>query len=104
MGKLNRRHAMLLATMVAATIGVASIVNSQAVAPSQTKSSAIIRQSFTASVREASQSTVRIKVKDAGDSKQAALGTVVSADGWILTKGTEIFGHSKVLVVLPVRN
>lgn len=44
---------------------------------------------FSAAVEKASQSTVRIKA----DGKDAALGTVVTADGYILTKGSELRGE-----------
>ena len=101
MPQIVYRRTLVVAAIFAACAGVATIVNSQAVLPGQTKSAAVIRQTFTSSVHDAAQSTVRIKVKDAGESKAAALGTILSNDGWILTKGTEILGHTKVLVILP---
>ncbi|HVT82418.1 MAG TPA: S1C family serine protease [Phycisphaerae bacterium] len=98
-----QRRTLFLSALFAASAGIATLVYSQSVLPGQTKSAAIIRQTFTSSVRDAAKSTVRIKIKDAGESKAAALGTILSPDGWILTKGTEILGHSKVLVVLPAK-
>src|SRR5438552_3030368 len=51
----------------------------------QTKSSQIVGL-FRDVVAKPSQSTVRVLVGD----KEVALGTVVSADGWILTKHSEL--------------
>ncbi|HEY4329515.1 MAG TPA: hypothetical protein VGN88_07250, partial [Phycisphaerae bacterium] len=104
MAQKGIRPPIFMAAVAMIAVGIASIVHSQMVTPGQTKSSAAIRQTFAASARSAAQSTVRVKVKDAGESRAAALGTVLSADGWILTKGTEIIGHSKVIIVLPDRN
>ncbi len=104
MAQKSIRPSIFLVALAIAGAGIVSIVHSQAISPAQTKSAAAIRQSFAGSARGASQSTVRIKVKDAGESRPAALGTVLSSDGWILTKGSEIIGHTKVMVVLPARD
>lgn len=95
------RHTILAAALAALSAGIATVVWSQAVTPGQTKSSSVILESFRPVVREASQSTVQVKVKNADASRDVVLGTVLSSDGWILTKGSEIIGHAKVLVVLP---
>src|SRR6266536_1351040 len=46
-------------------------------------------QAFRSVVASASQATVRVKC----DGKDAALGTVVAADGWIVTKASELHGE-----------
>ena len=53
----------------------------------QTKSPQIV-QLFRAVVAKPSQSTVRVLV----GGKEVALGTIISADGWILTKHSELKG------------
>jgi serine protease Do len=64
----------------------------------QTKSAQIVSL-FREVIAKPSQSTVRVKV--AG--KEAALGTIVSADGWILTKHSELKA-GKITCTLPDGN
>ncbi|HEX8916717.1 MAG TPA: PDZ domain-containing protein, partial [Humisphaera sp.] len=52
------------------------------------KSADVVRDAFKSVVADANKSTVRVK---AGD-KEVALGTVVSADGYVLTKASELEG------------
>lgn len=54
-----------------------------------------VRAAFRDVVQEAARATVSIQC----DGKHAALGGIVGADGWILTKGTPLCG--KMQVVLP---
>ncbi|HLJ95288.1 MAG TPA: trypsin-like peptidase domain-containing protein [Gemmataceae bacterium] len=54
--------------------------------PTFQKSSATVLKAFHAAVAKPSESTVRVQV--AG--KDAALGTIVGPDGWILTKASEL--------------
>lgn len=61
----------------------------------QTKSPQIV-QLFREVVAKPSQSTVRVQV----EGKDAALGTIVSADGWILTKHSELKG-GKITCTMP---
>lgn len=50
------------------------------------KSSPALKSAFTRVIEKASKSTVEITI----DAKRAALGTIVSADGYILTKASEV--------------
>jgi hypothetical protein len=52
------------------------------------KNDRAVLAAFRSVVAKPSQSTVRILC----DGKDAALGTVVAADGWIVTKATELKG------------
>jgi serine protease Do len=65
------------------------------------KSTVTIRQSFANAARDASKSTVRIIAQDPGAPHVAAYGTVITSDGYILTKGSEILGYKKITVKLP---
>ena len=66
-----------------------------------TKSTVAIRQSFADAARDAAKATVRIIVEDPGPAHTAAYGTVITSDGFILTKGSEILDFKKVRVKLP---
>jgi serine protease Do len=55
----------------------------------QAKLSEAVRSAFREAVAAASRSTVVIKA----DGKEVALGTVVAADGWIVTKASELAGE-----------
>src|SRR5260370_886104 len=56
--------------------------------PNLQKSSARVLKAFRAAVAKPSESTVRVQC----DGKDAALGTVIGPDGWILTKASELKG------------
>jgi serine protease Do len=62
-------------------------------APAQISSNPKILAPFKAVVASANESTVRIRCDD----KDAALGTVVYADGFILTKASEVLAHGSDL-------
>ena len=64
------------------------------------KSALAVESVFTPIARQASKSTVRVFVQDHGNIRQVALGTIVSDDGYILTKGSEVVGQERVLVNL----
>ncbi len=49
---------------------------------------------FATAVQKASQSTVRVKA----DGKDVALGTIVSSDGYIMTKGSELRGEVSIVL------
>lgn len=67
-----------------------------------TKSSQILKSTFLSVSRNAGKSTVRIYVRDKGDTpRPAAMGTVITADGLILTKGSEVIAQPAILVRLP---
>jgi serine protease Do len=71
------------------------LIAAPALQAQQTKSPQIVGL-FREVVAKPSQSTVRVKVAD----KDAALGTIVSADGWILTKHSEIKG-GEIVCIMP---
>src|SRR5215217_2311978 len=54
----------------------------------QAKLCEAVRSAFRDAVAAASRSTVVVKA----DGKEVALGTVVAADGWIVTKASELSG------------
>jgi serine protease Do len=67
-----------------------------------TKSTIGIRQAFAAAARQASKSTVLVQVQNGGEKPHvAAYGTVITSDGFILTKGSEVLDYEKVFVKLP---
>jgi serine protease Do len=65
------------------------------------KSSDALRAVFRAVTGVANQSTVSVRaVLEAGaDPRQVAFGTVVSADGYVLTKASEVIGRKQLQVV-----
>src|SRR5262249_41457969 len=58
-------------------------------AKSIAKSSPKVLDAFRSVVAKPSESTVRVKC----DGKDAALGTIIATDGWILTKASELRGN-----------
>ncbi len=70
--------------------------------PSQKKQSDALRSVFKSVSAQANHSTVSIKSDVKGTRRQIAFGTIVSADGFILTKASIILGQSKVWVTLTV--
>jgi serine protease Do len=84
-------------TAEAAPLGAQRFVD-----PNATKSTMALREAFTDAARQAAKSTVRIRVQNPPDEPSvAAYGTVITADGYILTKGSEVLDFKKVLVKLP---
>ena len=76
----------------------AGVLLAAAAAPAQSslsdKGKRRLPRLFAEAVSAASASTVRVEC----DGKEAALGTIVSADGYILTKGSEVRGAIAVLL------
>jgi serine protease Do len=67
-----------------------------------TKTTFGIKQAFAEAARQAGKSTVRILVQSPPESpRPAAYGTVITSDGYILTKGSEVLNFKKVFVKLP---
>jgi serine protease Do len=98
-----RKHLLFIA-VVAAVVGAAGatpVYAQRLVDSNATKSTVAIRQSFADAVREAARSTVRIIAEDPGAPHPVAYGTVITADGFILTKGSEILDYKKITVKLP---
>jgi len=69
-----------------------AVLLTAAPAPAQISSNPRVLAPFKSVVAKASESTVRVR----GDDKDIALGTVVSSDGYILTKASEIRGNLTV--------
>jgi serine protease Do len=86
---------VLAAALLAA--GAAAPARAQSIPPKDAiaKSSPPVLETFAEVVVKARLSTVRIRCED----KDAALGTVVGADGWIVTKASQLSGTP--ICVLP---
>lgn len=82
----------MTARSLAAAVVLAAVA---APAPAQISSNPKVLAPFKAVVAKASDSTVRVR----GDDKEIALGTVVYADGFILTKASELRGTLSVRLV-----
>jgi serine protease Do len=103
---MNRSRKFLsLATVIvglAVAAEVRSVFAQRLVDSNATKSTVALRQAFAEAARVAGKSTVRISVQNPPDPPRlAAYGTVITSDGYILTKGSEILDFKKVLVKLP---
>jgi serine protease Do len=100
MSDKSRRMACVLAVLLA--LGAqGGLSYGQRVNPNNTRTSTAIETVFMPVVRTAARSTVRVRYTEGGAAPvQAALGTVVSEDGYILTKASEIIGRDKVSVLL----
>ena len=61
--------------------------------PIDTSGSPLVISAFAEVVAKPSKSTVRVRC----DGKDVALGTVVGADGWVLTKASELSGKPACL-------
>jgi serine protease Do len=83
------------ACLAAATLAMPAVAPAQALDPDAFKSGDRLRAAFRPVVDDARRSTVRVLV--AGE--PAALGVIVSQDGYVLTKATQLRGA--VSVVLP---
>jgi serine protease Do len=94
------RSYLMMAAIVTAGVCVATLTQGQKVDPWVTKSTAALKGSFTDAAQEAELSTVRVMVQDADRTVPAAYGTVMTADGFILTKSSEIINHKMVFVKL----
>jgi S1-C subfamily serine protease len=95
---LVARRALLVLALV---LGVgAGAVQAQRVEVAKSKSGETLKSVFRTATATANRSTVLIKAEIKGITQQVAFGTVISADGYILTKGSEVMGQSKIYVVL----
>ena len=101
MSHLRQRLSVLLAAMALAAPAATSAYAQRTVETNTTKTAVTIRQSFAQAARQAAQSTVRIIAQDPGPAHAAAYGTVITSDGYILTKGSEILDFKKITVKLP---
>ena len=97
----RQRLSVLLAALALAAPGATIACAQRAVDANTTKATPSIRQSFTDAARQAAKSTVRIIAQDPGPAHAAAYGTVITSDGYILTKGSEILDFKKITVKLP---
>jgi serine protease Do len=85
---LYRRTAVCAAISLTAVLGVAGSANAQQYVGDFLRTNPKVVKLFRSVVADASESTVRVKC----DGKDAALGTIVAADGWIVTKASELTG------------
>jgi serine protease Do len=83
------------ALLAASSLAVPTVASAQALDPDAFKSGDRLLAAFRPVVDDARQSTVRVLI--AGE--PAALGVIVSEDGYVLTKATQL--HGAVTVVLP---
>jgi serine protease Do len=83
-----RRYGLALAA--AACLGLSLPAPAQQRRDDLTKNSPKVLAAFRGVVAKARQSTVKVQC----DGKETALGTVVGADGWVLTKYSELKGHT----------
>src|SRR5262245_4515218 len=83
----------VLGSAMLLTLGVPALAQCRADKPPRENSQFLY--AFRDATVEATKSTVRVL----SDGKEAALGTVVGEDGWILTKNSELKG--KVTCKLP---
>jgi S1-C subfamily serine protease len=65
------------------------------------KNSDTLKEVFRDATAKASRSTLLLKTESEGADRQVAFGTIVSADGYILTKASEVMGESRVFAILP---
>ena len=100
MNNKPRRILCVMALLMALAAG--GIACGQAWNPNDTRTTMAIKDAFGPVVRAAAMSTVKVNYENAGKKPvQAALGTIISADGYILTKASEILGRDKITVRLP---
>jgi len=92
-------RAVVLTIAVLLTGG--SVALAQRTATANSKGSEGVKTAFKDASARASKSTVMLKTEAEGADRRIALGTVVSADGYILTKASEVMGESKVFAVIP---
>jgi serine protease Do len=110
---------MRMASRVAAVVMAAALVpvmpaagQSVRMDPARTKSSEALRVVFRSVIEKANASTVSIRADQLVErpggqgrrrSQQVALGTVITADGYILTKASEVLGQDNVQVAIGSR-
>src|SRR5262245_8018418 len=87
-----RRWGLLLAAVL--WFGGLSPVSAQWGPPKSAKSSEAVLAAYKEVVAAPSQSTVRLYIEDRD--RQIALGTIVSAEGWIITKASLLKGKITV--------
>jgi serine protease Do len=81
---------------VRALVTAVALVAVPATASAQIQSNTKVVAPFKAVVAKVNESTVRIRCKEKDAEKDCALGTVVFADGYILTKASELRGDITV--------
>ena len=66
----------------------------------KTKSSDSLREVFRAVTANANHSTVAVRavLEEGGSPKQVAFGTIISAEGYVLTKASEVIGRQQLQV------
>ncbi len=97
---IKARDILVAAVILAGGVLAVSPGLGQKVDNNVTKSTAALKGSFTQAVQDAEKSTVRVLVQDTDRKVPAAYGTIVTPDGFILTKSSEIINHKQVFVKL----
>lgn len=94
------RSTLVLATALAATLAAAAVATAADPRIDTTKSTVALKGAFSDAALQPAKSTVRVLVQDTDRMVPAAYGTVVTPDGFILTKGSEVINHKKIFVKL----
>src|SRR3954471_15227968 len=94
--KKRRILAVLAGVAMLVLQGTPLVQAQRGVDPTRTKSSDALRTVFTKTIVDANKSTVMVRSDDKGTMRQISLGTVVTADGYVLTKGSEVMDAGKV--------
>lgn len=111
MGRV-RQWVVAVAMAAAMVPAVPAIAQSARPDPARTKSSEALRLVFRSVIEKANASTVTIRADQPVErpggqgrrrSQQVALGTVITADGYILTKASEVLGQDNVQVAIGSR-
>src|SRR5437868_6498355 len=103
--KLRKTWALLLTCSILAGASAGFLANTalaqrMVLDSTKLKSSESLRVVFKDAIAKPALSTVYIRAQSGGTTRQVAMGTVITADGFILTKASEVMNQSKVFVVL----
>lgn len=85
---MNRHRSLSLALVACLLLGAAPAVWAQGSSAAHQRSNPKVLAAFRDVVAKPSLATLRVKC----DGKDAALGTIISPDGWILSKASELKG------------
>lgn len=98
MSEKRQRIPGVVECLLALTV-VSGVACGQRVNPNNTRTSTAIENVFTPVVRTAAKSTVKVRYQTGGEAPvQASLGTIITDDGYILTKASEIIGRDNITV------
>lgn len=99
-------RAKSLRLLLVACVGVAGMLGTSVHAQRGTsaeaaKSAESLRSAFKDATAKVSKSTVSLRTEERGNERRVALGTVVSEDGFILTKASEVMSESRIYASIP---